>query len=383
MGDLFDELIKQESDIIIDENMLHPIYVPERILERDEQIEQIVPTLRVVAKSQVPRHLYLFGSNGTGKTVTVRYLLRRLHDYAEFRDVYIFGSKSTTAYSVMKEIALECGCLTTEKDLPLHDMRRMVQDMIRASHNPVIIVLDECDYLKTSTYEEILQTLIGDDRSDSPHVCVISIANTVRILSELDDPKVVSRYNPRNVEFPAYTGGELNDILRDRETAFYPGAIDELTIPFCAQTAVKNRNADARYALDLLSEAAEVARLSGEKLVTIECAKKAEQKLETDYSLRPIVRLTDKMRWIFLVIALEEEQRIRDVVKRYNADAKKHGEKPLRESNIGYYLGVLERRGLIERGRRGKEGDRGVDWFVWVSPNLNREEILKAYEVDG
>lgn len=379
--DLFDKLIHEESDIIIDENMLHPIYVPDRILERDEQIEQAVPTLRVVARSQVPHHLYLFGSNGTGKTVTVRYLLRRLHDYAEFREVYIFGSKATTAYSVMKEIALELGCLATEKDIPLHDMRRMVQDVIRVSRSPVIIILDECDYLKTSTYEEILQTLIGDDRSDAPHVCVISIANTIRILSELNDPKVASRYNPRNIEFPAYTAGELVNILRDRENAFYPGAVEPQTIALCAATAVKNRNSDARYALDLLAEAAEVARISGKKLVTADCVEKAEKKMEVDYSLRPIVRLTDKMRSIFLVIALHEEQRIKDVVKRYNEDAKKHGEKLLGETNIGYYLGVLERRGLIERGRRGKDNDRGVDWFVWVSPNLNREEILKAYQV--
>ena len=381
MTDVFTELMEQESEIVIDEKMLRPSYVPNKIIGRDEQISEVVPTLKVVTRNQVPRHIFLLGPNGTGKTVTIRYILRRLHDYADFREFYIFGSNTISAYAVLKEIAEESGGLTTNKDIAMHEMRQRVQDMITAAKTPIIIVLDECDYFKPNVFEDVLQALIGDDRSDAPHVCVVSIANSVRIISGIQDAKVVSRYIPRHVEFPPYLSGELLEILRGRVDAFQPGAIDIGALAECAKLASKNRNGDARYALDLLSEAADLARRNGEKVVVTKCVHKAEEKLEIDYSLRPVEMLGEKMREVFLVIAHEPEQRIKDVFDTYKESAERHGLKPVKSSTFGMYLNGLERRGLIERERRGKEKGRGVDWFVWVSQDLNREEILKVYEV--
>ena len=378
--DLFEELMERGSDIVVDEHMLSSSYVPLEIVKRDEQMGEIVPTLNVVTDYQVPRHLFLFGSNGTGKTVTIKYILRRLRDYAKFRSVYIYGSQKVTVYSVLKEIASELGCITSERLASKGDVINAIHDVMRAVKVPTIIVLDECDYYEGVEYAEILHALIGDHGTDAPRVCVISIANNIRIVSGMTDAKVASRYRPKNVEFPAYNRGELFEILRDRENAFSPGMVDPAIFSVCADIAFKSRNGDARYALELLLEAADLARRNDEKKVTVECVRKAEHKIELDFSLRPIMTLADKPRDIFLTIASSEEMRIKDVVEVYNISARKNNEKQLKESNVSYYLGVLEKRGLIERIRRGKVNGRGVDWFVSVAPDINREEILKAYD---
>lgn len=383
MKDFFAELMEKASDIVIDEMMIRPSsdYVPTNIIGRNEQMSEIVPTLNVVERNQAPRHLFLMGPNGTGKTVTIKYILRRLHDYAEFKDIYIVGSTTATPYTVLKELAEEGGFLRTDKDISLDDMRRMVSDMLRTMRIPTIIILDECDYFKPEVFETVLQALIGNDQAEAPHVCVISIANSVRLISGMQDSKVVSRYVPRNVEFPPYNEDELLKILRDREGAFYPGVVDDTVFIECSVYAFRYKNGDARYALDLLSESADLARIHGMKKLQLKCVKAAEEKLEVDYSLRPIEKLGDKMLDVFLVIAREPEQKIKNAFALYNTTMNRLHQKPVKSPTFSTYLSALERRGLIERERRGKEGKPGNDWFVKVSDDIDRKEILKAYDV--
>ncbi|MGB8311413.1 MAG: hypothetical protein WCE81_06080 [Halobacteriota archaeon] len=66
-----------------------------------------------------------------------------------------------------------------------------------------------------------------------------------------------------DVTFPAYNALQLQDILKYRsEHAFYPHTLGHKVIDICAGLAAQ-RNGDARYALDLLSTAANLCEEEG------------------------------------------------------------------------------------------------------------------------
>jgi cell division control protein 6 len=90
-------------------------------------------------------------------------------------------------------------------------------------------------------------------------------------------PRDQSSYVYLDVTFPAYDAAQLRDILEYRvEQAFYPDALSDEVILLCAALAAQ-RNGDARYALDLLSTAANLCEEEGRTTTVDEDVRRAER----------------------------------------------------------------------------------------------------------
>jgi hypothetical protein len=78
-----------EEGLIRDRSLLDPNYVVEedRIVGRDEQLEQVVEMLRVAIGGNRPPNLFLYGPSGTGKSLITRAVCNKISHICATRDV--------------------------------------------------------------------------------------------------------------------------------------------------------------------------------------------------------------------------------------------------------------------------------------------------------
>ena len=69
-----------EDDIFHDEDVLRDDYDPDRILERDEKLNEYLNMFREVVRGKRPRNIFVYGPTGVGKTVGTRLVLDRLQE---------------------------------------------------------------------------------------------------------------------------------------------------------------------------------------------------------------------------------------------------------------------------------------------------------------
>ena len=92
--------------------------------------------------------------------------------------------------------------------------------------------------------------------------------------------RVTSSLNDKEIVFPPYGADQLSDILFERaELSFNEGVLESDVIPLCSAMAAKEEG-DARYALDLLKNAGELAYDENSEHVTSEHVRMAKDRIE-------------------------------------------------------------------------------------------------------
>ena len=138
----------------------------------------------------------------------------------------------------------------------------------------MIVILDEIDILLDKDGDGILYTLTRTN-----NVAVLSISNYLDF-KNLIKSRVTSSLNDKEIVFPPYGADQLADILFERaELSFNEDVLDDDVIPLCSAMAAKEEG-DARYALDLLKNAGELAYDEASERVTGEHVKKAKDRIE-------------------------------------------------------------------------------------------------------
>jgi Cdc6-like AAA superfamily ATPase len=119
-----------------------------------------------------------------------------------------------------------------------------------------VVILDEVDQMDDG---RVLYDLLRPG-----NVCLILISNSSTVLHKADPRVVSSMASAERIEFPAYSAGELADILRGRaEWGIVPGAISGRQIEAMAEAA----GGDARAAIGMLRAAAEKAESEGSERI--------------------------------------------------------------------------------------------------------------------
>lgn len=261
MGNIFDDL-KPDDSVFKNKESLDHRFLPDNLPHRDEQIKLIAKHWIEALDNVTPSDLTIYGKTGTGKTAAAKFAQEQLIEAANNKGVYIQVeyvrcTDYTTEYQVIAHL---CRCLG--RDVPyrgwtkgeiINTFRNIIKQPVGGQHLILIIILDEIDILLEKDGDGLLYTLTRTD-----NVSILSISNYLDF-KKFIKPRAMSSLRDKEVVFPPYRADQLADILRERsKLSFKDDVLKEDVIPLCSAMAAKEEG-DARYALDLLRTAGEIA----------------------------------------------------------------------------------------------------------------------------
>ena len=77
----FDSFIRKES-FFHNKQVLLSSYTPSEITYREEQIQEVAHILAPALRLEKPSNLFIYGKTGTGKTLSVKYVLNSMQEIA-------------------------------------------------------------------------------------------------------------------------------------------------------------------------------------------------------------------------------------------------------------------------------------------------------------
>lgn len=274
---------RRRNTIFKDKKPLDHRFLPDKLVHRDEQIRQIAKYWVDVLDNVTPSNVTLYGKTGTGKTAASKFAREQLIEAANNENVfvkieYIRCTDFTTEYQVIAELCNRLG-----RDVPnrgwtkaevVNAFRQLFRTNAFGKKLHLIVILDEIDILLEKDGDGILYTLTRTD-----NISVLSISNYLDF-KKLINSRVTSSLNDKEIVFPPYGANQLADILSERaQLSFHDDVLDSDVIPLCSAMAAKEEG-DARYALDLLKNAGELAFDEDSQKVTSDHVRRAKDRIE-------------------------------------------------------------------------------------------------------
>lgn len=242
------------NQIISDARVLTADYLPNKLVHREGERQEIARNLRPLMEDSIPTDMLLHGPPGTGKTAMAKYVVEELEKEVSVNTSYVncFSHKSRFEifYELLNEkLKVPRDSTSTEKVID------MFEEKVRK--NPTIIIIDEVDQIRD---DEVLYELSRFQKAG-----VIFIANDANTFSHFED-RVRSRISGVNrIRFKSYSKKQLTDILKLRRK--HGLRKDSVKVSQLSKIASK-AGGDARVAVNTLRLAARKAESQGLDKIT-------------------------------------------------------------------------------------------------------------------
>lgn len=373
----------ETQQIFKNREYLRPTYIPDNLPHREEQIDQLARIWVAPLRGETPSNVFVYGKAGTGKTATVKYLMKELEKTGDevsrkIEVIHLNCEVVNTKYRILATLANELRGKIQKKDVDAKDLPDQVPmtgwptdqvysvllEILDLEEQIVIILLDEIDKLISKGADDVLYVLtrINSDLANTK-TAVVGISNDLNFVPQLD-PRVVSSLGEEEVLFPPYNAPQIEDILKKRaEMSFEEGVLDDAVIRLCAAHAARGHG-DARQALDLLRNAGELAEQERATKVTTNHVTKAFHKVERDKMEEAIRTLPEQSKLVLLGALLLQEREARkigtgDVYDIYSALCRQNGLEVLTRRRVSGLISELDMMGVlnarvISKGRYGR-----------------------------
>mgnify|MGYP000117194701 CR=1 FL=1 len=296
-----------QKGLIRERALLDPNYVVEedRIVGRDEQLQEVTKMLRVALGDNRPPNLFLYGPSGTGKSLITKAVSHNISRICKSRDIQ-FGTIEVNCqdldtlgiavYELVQQAANEAGVAV---EVPKHGVATKekwdeLYRIVNEHFDSVVFVLDELDMLvgrrdkQEPAFSRLLYQLSRAGTNDdlNAYISVVAISNDTKMMEAVGS-RAVSSFTPEDVHFDDYDADQLQSILRRRQDAFHDDVVDDDVIPLAAAFAAQTHG-DARKAIDLMRVAGELAEREGNTRVREEHVRTAQAKVEKNRVLEVI-----------------------------------------------------------------------------------------------
>jgi cell division control protein 6 len=297
----------EQEGLIRDRSLLDPNHVVEedRIVGRDEQLQEVTKMLRVALGDNRPPNLFLYGPSGTGKSLITKAVCKNISTICETRDIS-FGTievncqgldtLGVAVYELATRAADEAG---VDVEVPKHGVATKekwdeLYRIVNENFDSAVFVLDELDMLvgrrdkQEPAFSRLLYQLSRAGANDelTAHISVVAISNDTKMMESVGS-RAMSSFTPEDVHFDDYDANQLQSILRRRQDAFYDDVLDDDVIPLAAAFAAQTHG-DARKAIDLIRVAGELAEREGDRRVRENHVREAQDKVEKNRVLEVV-----------------------------------------------------------------------------------------------
>jgi len=332
---------RSEVSLFKDERFLYPDFVPERLPFRDEEIGELVFCLKPASQGRKPTNVFVFGKPGTGKTVSLRFVLNELEEFSDrTKCLYINCFELATKQAILSKLTNFLGYAVPSRGISYEELFSKFVAVLKTKKVVPVVVFDESEQLlKNEELKSLLYDLSRLGEQQKLTMGLVFISNDNFFLAHLDD-RVRSSLQCSSIPFEPYSPAELKEILKERSKyAFNEFALDEDVIPLCAAHSAK-LGGDARVAVDLLLKAGRLAERESSKKVQVKHVR-ASFMQEKPVKFEITSNLSEQEEEVILFLKKKEGKEVdsRDV---YDALSKKFAERTLRLA-----ISTLEEKGVV------------------------------------
>lgn len=333
----------KENIIFRDEKYLYPDHLPERLPHRDAEVNSLVFALQPVLKGGKPHNVFIAGSTGTGKTATVKYVLKELQEYSDrAKGLYINCFEFSSRHSVLSKISNFLGSAVPRRGIATDEIHgRFVEALRKAAFIP-IIVLDEVDQLiLNEDGEKLLYDVLRAVEMEKVRIGLVMISNDVELTAKLD-ARVKSSLSEDKIIFSPYSPQQLKDIMKERcSFAFAPESLSEDVIPLAAAYAAK-LGGDARVGIESLLKAGREAEKENAEKVEVKHLKKAFEVAEAASLMKGVKHLSEHEKILLSIIASKPGVQSGDLFTEFSGKGIQLSERRVRD-----ILNSLEKKNFI------------------------------------
>lgn len=381
--------------IFRNKDLLQVKYLPDedRIIGRNEQLNNLGSSLRPALKGHTPNHVLIYGKTGTGKSLCSKFMARQLKHRAADDGIrvgiaYVDCFQDSTETQTIKSIAIQLNDDTSGIRIPASglstgDYYRKLWTVIDDYYDVTIVILDEIDKLDGDNVLMQLSRAVESGKLKTSTLGVIGISNKIQYKDTLNE-RVKSSLSEREFVFPPYDANQLRAILESRRDAFQEDALSKAVPPRVAALAAREHG-DARKAIDILRFAGEIAEDEDATQVTQAHVDQAHEQEEQNRVADLISKSTPHSRFVLIALANIVQRRddpeawvvTNEVYDVYRTVCKGDGAEPLKKRRIRDILSELEFLSIIDQDLRGKgqgQGNYMVNRLAEVEPTT----VIKA-----
>ena len=380
-------MFKKASTVIRNIDKLSFDYVPKKLVHRDMQRTRLETYFRPLAESGKPCYAFLTGNVGTGKTATAK---RFSEDMAKFcydagrpiDMIFVNCRNRNTEAGVILEFVKHFDKGFPERGFSPDEMMRSFTIHVESGSKPVLIVLDEVDILlKKSNIDLIYQlTRFSENIVGKAGISLILISQ-FPIYGLLDEASMSTFGRGNAITFNKYTRDELYSITLARaEEALIGGKYSEDVIELIAD--VSSEYGDARFAIELLRDAAIIAEDHPEGNMDTENVREAKANINSVVTESKLTGLDINRKLALLAIARAMKSNlyisITAAEKTYSIVCEEYGREPRKHTQFWTYIQDMDRQNLLEAiVRNEKEGGR----ITYISlPDIPSKVLAKKLE---
>lgn len=349
----------ESGHIFKDRRKLLPGYVPEKLVNREDETRELVRLFRPTLERGSSQRASIQGVRGTGKTAVARRFGTEIERAAEKRNVRlkclpIDCREHRTEFQIARDAALRLNLNVPRLGFSAHEYLQKISGGLKDGGAHLVIILDWLDFYVRRSGPDLLYKLTRDAEGTNGQnrLSVIGTTRSSDFTDMLDDA-TRSTFMHNCIRLDKYSPGDLRKILENRAgSAFRPGAVGEESLELISRTEPWVDGAG--FAIEWLRASGEIAERKGDDKVRPDHVLEAKGELHPRPSNSTLRALPRHELVILLGLARKLDEgrcglvRTGDLKKGYAEICEELGEEKRSRSSLYRSIDDLSRMGILK-----------------------------------